>query len=415
MGAASAGIAARYSVRPLLPGPEDALRDEVLRLGVAAEKLSVLARKGAVEALALRGLSFDQTRVIERLVAEGGGEAITNSDGDRAVLLMPLMTAGALPAQLAAWSDHAGEVGVAIGAALAARGAAPAPLELAGGGRLVFGARTLVMGILNVTPDSFSGDGVGDDVDAAVARALALAEEGADVIDIGGESTRPSAQRQPVSAEVELARVMPVITGLVGRLQVPISIDTRKASVAAAALDAGAVIVNDVWGLRGDRDMAGVVAAHPGTGVVVMHNQHGTEYADLLEDVCLGLRQSLATAESAGIALDRVIVDPGFGFAKTPAHNLELIRRLGELLGLGRALLVGPSRKSTIGLLTDGADQSGRLEGSLAFATLAVRGGAHIVRVHDVAETVRALRVADAVVRGTPESLRGLPIPGPTG
>ena len=244
---------------------------------------------------------------------------------------------------------------------------------------------------------------------------LALAEEGADVVDVGGESTRPSQQRRPVPADVELARVMPVITRLAGRLQVPISIDTRKASVAAAALDAGAVIVNDVWGLRGDRDMAGVVAAHPGTGVIVMHNQHGTEYADLLDEVCLGLRQSLATAELAGIAAERVIVDPGFGFAKTPAHNLELIRRLGELLGLGRAILVGPSRKSTIGLLTDGADQSRRLEGSLAFAVLAVRGGAHMLRVHDVAATVRALRVADAVVRGTPQALLELPIPGPTG
>ena len=158
--------------------------------------------------------------------------------------------------------------------------------------------------------------------------------------------------------------------------------------------------------------MAGVVAAHPGTGLVVMHNQHGTEYGDLLEDVCLGLRKSVAAAEDAGIPVEHVIIDPGFGFAKTPAHNLELIRRLGELLGLGRAVLVGPSRKSTIGLLTDGADQSRRLEGSLAFATLAVQAGAHMVRVHDVAPTLRALRVADAVVRGTPESLRSAPIPG---
>lgn len=212
-----------------------------------------------------------------------------------------------------------------------------------------------------------------------------------------------------------MARVLPVIRGLAERLTVPISIDTRKASVAAAALDAGALIVNDVWGLRGDPGMAGVIAAHPGTGAVAMHNQHGTEYGDLLEDVCLGLRQSLAIAERAGIPLSQVIIDPGFGFAKTPAHNLELIRRLGELAGIGRAVLVGPSRKSTTGLLIGEADQAHRLEPSLALAVLSVQAGAHMVRVHDVAETVRALRATDAVVRGTPDALRALPIPGPTG
>ena len=148
-----------------------------------------------------------------------------------------------------------------------------------------------------------------------------------------------------------MARVLPVIRELAGRLPVPISIDTRKATVAAAALDAGAVIVNDVWGLRGDPEMAEVIAAHPGTGVVAMHNQHGTDYGDLLEDVCLGLRESLAVAEKAGIPPSQVIIDPGFGFAKTPAHNLELMRRLGELLGLGHAVLIGPSRKSTTGML----------------------------------------------------------------
>jgi dihydropteroate synthase len=412
--AGSAELAARYSVRPLLPGPAGALRDAVLRLGLPADKLTVLAERGAVEALALRGLSSDQIRVIERVVAEGGGEVLSNADGDRAVLLMPLITAGSLPMQLAAWSDNAGEVGAAIGSVLISRGAPPPPLEVPGH-RLEFGKRTLVMGILNVTPDSFSGDGVGDDVHAAVTRAQALAEAGADVVDIGGESTRPSSNREELSTDVEMARVLPVIRALSRRLPVPISVDTRKAAVAAAALDAGALIVNDVWGLRGDPDMAAVIAAHPGTGVVAMHNQHGTEYGDLLEDVCLGLRESLAIAEKAGIAPAQVIIDPGFGFAKTPAQNLELVRRLGELLGMGRAVLVGPSRKSTTGLLIGETDQAYRLEPSLALAVLAVQAGAHMVRVHDVAETVRALRAADAVVRGTPDALLGLPIPGPTG
>jgi dihydropteroate synthase len=401
-------------VRPLLPGPADALREAVLRLGLPPERLTVLAEHGAVEALALRGLSADQIRVIERLVAEGGGDVLSSTNGDRAVLLMPLITAGSLPMQLAAWSDNAGEVGAAIGSVLIARGAPPPPLEVAGH-RLEFGKRTLVMGILNVTPDSFSGDGVGDNLLAAVTRAWSLAEAGADVVDVGGESTRPSRNREEVSAEVEMARVLPVIRELSGWLPVPISVDTRKAEVASAALDAGAVIVNDVWGLRGDPDMAAVIAAHPGTGVVAMHNQHGTEYGDLLEDVCLGLRESLAVAEKAGIALSQVIIDPGFGFSKTPAHNLELVRRLGELLGMGHAVLVGPSRKSTTGLLVGETDQAHRLEPSLALAVLSVQAGAHMVRVHDVAETVRALRAADAVVRGTPEALLDLPIPGPTG
>jgi dihydropteroate synthase len=414
MCAASAGVAARYSVRPLLPGPADALRENVLRLGVPPEKLIVLAQRGAVEALAVRGLSSDQIRVIERLVAEGGGEVLSNANGDRAVLLMPLLTAGSLSSQLAAWSDNAGEVGAAIGDVLMARGGPPPPLAVPGH-RLDFGTRTLVMGILNVTPDSFSGDGVGDDVAAAIARAHALADAGADIVDIGGESTRPSKLRQPVSADDEMARVLPVIRELAGSLAVPISIDTRKASVAAAAIEAGAVIVNDVWGLRGDPDMARVVAAHPGVGLVVMHNQHGTEYVDLLDDVCFGLRESLAIAEKAGIAPSQVIIDPGFGFAKTPAHNLELIRRLGELLGMGHAVLIGPSRKSTTGMLVGDTDIEHRLEPSLALATLAVNNGAHMVRVHDVAPTIRALRAADAVVRGTPAALRDLPIPGPTG
>jgi dihydropteroate synthase len=161
--------------------------------------------------------------------------------------------------------------------------------------------------------------------------------------------------------------------------------------------------------------MPDVIAAHPGTGLVAMHNQHGTDYGDLMEDVCLGLRESLSIAENAGIPSSQVIIDPGFGFAKTPAHNLELIRRLGELTGIGHAILAGPSRKSTTGLLIGEKDQAHRLEPSLALAVLSVQAGAHMVRVHDVAETVHALRAADAVVRGTPEAFRALPIPGPTG
>jgi dihydropteroate synthase len=398
-------------VRPLLPGPEDALRDAVVRLGVPVQELPRLARYGSVEALAVQGLTAAQTELLTRTVRAGGGDVLSNADGSRAVLLMPLLTAGSLAGALAPGGPDIAAAGEAIAAVLVARGAPPPPL-FARGHRLEFGVRTLLMGIVNVTPDSFSGDGVGSDVGAAVAQARVLAEAGADVIDIGGESTRPSSTA--VSAEEELARVLPVLRALADD-DLVLSIDTRKASVARAALDAGACIVNDVWGLRGDPEMAAAVAATPDAGLVVMHNQRGVAYADLLGDVCGSLRESLAIAAAAGIAEERVIVDPGFGFAKTPAQNLELMRRLGELRGLGRAVMVGPSRKSTIGALTDGAAPGERLEGSVALAVLAVAAGAHVVRVHDVAATARALRTADAVVRGTPEHVRSLPMPGPTG
>jgi dihydropteroate synthase len=412
MSAGTAGAAARYNVRPLLPGPEDTMRDTVVRLGAPAQDLTKLARYGAIEVLALQGLTADLATILERVVREGGGEVIHDSGAGRALLLMPLLTAGELAAQLAEWGETTAELGAAIATVLVSRGVAPAPFTLRGH-TLPFGVRTLVMGIINVTPDSFSGDGFGGEVGAAVGHAHAMVEEGADIIDVGGESTRPNST--PISADEEIARVIPVIEALHGSVAVPISVDTRKAEVARAAIESGAVIVNDVWGLRGDPEMAGVIAAHEGVGVVAMHNQRGTDYGDLLEDVCSSLRESLAIAEAAGVAGERVIVDPGFGFAKTPAQNLELIRRFGELRGIGRAILVGPSRKSTIGVLTDGAPPQERVEGGIALATLAVAAGAHLIRVHDVAQTVRALRAADAVVRGTPAYVRALPMPGPTG
>ena len=403
-------VAARYNVRLLLQNPEGGLRDAVAQLGIPAYALMAIARYGAVEALALQGLSSDQARALEQSVSGAGGAVLTSMNGERAVVLAPLMVAGELPARLAT-DPLTEDVGAAIAAALMARGN-PAPLN-AGGHLLEFGRRTLVMGIVNVTPDSFSGDGVGSNVGAAVERALALIEAGADVIDIGGESTRPNST--PISVAEEQDRVLPVLSALSSRSTVPLSIDTRKAAVAAAAIEAGAAMVNDVWGLQGDPDMAAAVAAHSNIGLVVMHNQRGVDYADLMADITLWLRRSLVVASDAGIALERVVIDPGFGFGKTPAHNLELIRRLGELRGIGRPILVGPSRKSTIGFLTGGLPPDERVEGGIALATLAAGAGAHMVRVHDVGETVRALKVADAVIRGTPEHILTLPAPGPTG
>jgi dihydropteroate synthase len=407
-----ATTAARFNVRPLLPGPQDTLAESVLRLGLPADRLTALATHGAVEALAVNGLTPDLTRVLERVLHERGGALLSDADGDRVLLLAPLMAMGQLPAALAEWSESADALGRAIGDVLMARGAAPPPLR-AGGHLLDFRSRTLVMGILNVTPDSFAGDSLSGDVDAVTERAREFVAAGADLLDIGGESTRPNAQ--PVEAGEELARVLPAMRAVCAAVDVPVSIDTRKAEVAAAAIADGAVVVNDIWGLRGDPAMAGLLAAHPQVALVAMHNQRSTDYGDLMEDICAGLRESLRIAEAHGIGAERIIVDPGFGFGKTPAQNLELMRRLRELRGLGRPVLLGPSRKSTIGAILGGLPPQERVEGTLALLALAVDAGVSLVRVHDVAEAVRAVRVADAVVRGTPASVAALPRPGPTG
>ena len=282
----------------------------------------------------------------------------------------------------------------------------------------VWGSRTYLMGIVNVTPDSFSGDGLvasgGDWVAAAVAQAQAQVEGGAHLIDVGGESTRPGSQ--PVALEDELARVVPVVRALAAAVSVPISVDTYKAEVARQALDAGATLVNDVWGLRLDPDMAGVVAA-AGAAVILMHNRSrpkdavqaaqlggryvGVEYTDLLDDIARELTESLALARAAGIAADRLILDPGIGFGKTVEQNMELLYRLDELCALGFPLLVGPSRKSFVGY-TLNLPPAERLEGTAAAVALAIERGADLVRVHDVAAMHRVARITDAIVRGRP-------------
>jgi dihydropteroate synthase len=407
-----AATAARYNVRPLLPGPESVLRDAVLRLGLPTDRLSALATHGSVEALALEGLAPDQARVLERLLRERGGTVLTDVDGAHALLLAPLMTMADLPAALAAWSESAQSLGAAIGDVLMAHSSWPPPLR-AGGHTFDFRARTLMMGVINVTPDSFAGDSIPDNVALVVERVRGYADSGVDIIDIGGESTRPNSV--PIDANEELARVLPALRAVRSAVDVPVSIDTRKSEVARQAIAEGAVIVNDVWGLRGDTAMVEVIAQNPHVGVIAMHNQRGTSYGDLMEDICKSLRESVRIAEASGVTADRVIVDPGFGFAKTPAQNLELMRRLGELRGLGRPILLGVSRKSTIGLVAGGAGPSDRVEGTLALIALGIAAGVSMVRVHDVAQAVRAVRMADAVVRGTPPEIEALPPPGPTG
>jgi dihydropteroate synthase len=267
---------------------------------------------------------------------------------------------------------------------------APHPLD-----RLLAERRPLVMGILNLTPDSFADGGRFVDPAVALAHAERMIAQGADIIDIGAESTRPYPGMQAVSADEELARLMPVLPQVID-LGVPVSIDTMKAEVATRALAAGAVIVNDVWGLQRDPDMAGVVAAHD-VPVIVTHNREAVDPAlDILADIAAFFSRSLEIAWGAGIARNRIVLDPGIGFGKTPQQSLAAIAGIPRLRDFGLPVLIGLSRKRFINAVSASAPQD-RLAGSLAGAVLSVMEGAAIVRVHDVAETVQALRVAAAI------------------
>jgi dihydropteroate synthase len=277
-------------------------------------------------------------------------------------------------------------------------------VPLPGRAPLVLGERTLVMGILNVSPDSFAEMPTAHDVEAFVSRALGMEADGADIIDLGGESTRPGAEL--VSADVERDRVMPVVEALAGRLRIPLSIDTSKAAVASAALSAGAAMVNDVSGLRRDPELSHVVAA-AGAALVIMHGR-GTPktmnveavYDDLMADVAGELRESMSVATAAGVPIERIIVDPGVGFAKRPSHSYGVLARLPELaVALARPILVGPSRKSFMREAVGGRPAPERDWGTAAAVTAAVLGGAHIVRVHAPAAMVQVVRVAEEIRR----------------
>lgn len=262
-----------------------------------------------------------------------------------------------------------------------------------------WGERTFVMGILNVTPDSFSGDGLlGRGHDAAVAQAQAMAAEAADILDIGGESSRPG--HVAVDPAEEIARVVPVIRAVRAALpDMPLSIDTTKAEVAAAALEAGADLVNDVWGVGDDPALLRLAAASAAP-IVLMHNRAEARYTALLPEILGDLARAIDRALACGVAWEAIVVDPGFGFGKAPEHNLELLRGLDLLTTLGRPVLLGTSRKSTLGRVLDlPADE--RLEATLATTALGIAAGVDIVRVHDVRPNVRVARMTDAIVRGT--------------
>ena len=271
-----------------------------------------------------------------------------------------------------------------------------------------FGSRTYIMGILNLTPDSFSGDGIYSDLGRAVKQAERMVAEGADIIDVGGESTRPGSI--PVPEAEEIKRVVPIVERLAKSIKVPISIDTRKAGVARAAMERGVSIINDITGLDSDEGMRAVAAEYNAT-VIIMHikgepqtMQQGPAYDSVVDEIVERLQHLIKTAEQSGIKKENIIVDPGIGFGKTFEHNLEILNNLGRFKALGRPVLVGPSRKYFIGNIL-GVEPDKRIFGTMAAIAIAIKNGADIVRVHDVREAKDVARVSDAITRPTQKQL----------
>ena len=262
------------------------------------------------------------------------------------------------------------------------------------GRRFEWGSRTFIMGIVNLSPESFSGDGLAD-VDSAVVQALSFEAEGADIIDVGGMSTRPGSDE--ISPREEIDRVVPAVREISRAVQLPVSVDTYRSEVAAAALRAGANIVNDIMGLRRDPAMPRLVAAW-NVPAIVMHNQRGREFHDVIADIREGFEESLSLAADAEVRREQLILDPGFGFGWTVEQNLEMLLRLRELTDFGLPILVGTSRKSTIGAVLD-AQPDDRLLGTAATVAISIANGADLIRVHDVAEMAQVARITDAVYR----------------
>ena len=255
--------------------------------------------------------------------------------------------------------------------------------------------QTYIMGILNVTPDSFSDGGKFHGIDAALKRAEQMKREGAAILDIGGESTRPGFT--PVSVEEEMERILPVIGAIKQRLDIPVSVDTHKSAVAEAALLEGADLINDIWGLKGDAHMASVIA-NSKAACCLMHNRLDTAYGNFMEDMLADLKESIEMAHKAGVAEDKIILDPGVGFAKNYEQNIEVLRHLDRVNTLGYPVLLGASRKSVIGLTLD-LPSDERLEGTLVTTVAAVQKGCSFVRVHDVKENYRAIQMAQAIYK----------------
>jgi len=377
---------------------------ELYARGADAEAVRMIVERGLCRAMLVGPLLLADAQLLRKVAKDDGVLAVmTRPAGRQDPARAEVVVFGSSAALTTIANDIGGDVGRQMLQALAGF-ALPRDRVLRCRDRdLPLGAKTLIMGIVNVTPDSFSGDGLGSDATAAIARGKRMAAEGADILDIGGESTRPGAE--PVTLEEELGRVLPVIEGLVAETSALVSIDTYKSAVAKEALARGASIVNDISGLRFDPEL-GRAAADSGAAVIIMHiqgtprnMQENPKYDDIIGEISDYLAEGLRLAANAGVAPDRMVVDPGFGFGKTVEHNLELVRRLGEFRSLGVPVMLGPSRKRTLGVLLDDAPPNERREGTAAMVALAIAAGVDIVRVHDVREMARVARVADAVVR----------------
>ena len=388
--------------RPIRLDRDDDLEPVWERIGLAPAARQLLLDSVGRAHLLLTGLGTDASRFLREV--EDPRVTVILSDPARRPGAATVSGTRAGVDALARLAEHGGLAELARALDAAAAAAVPPEPTLLGGRTFRWGERTHLMGVVNVTPDSFSDGGRHLERQAAVRHALGLAEAGADLLDIGGESTRPGAEEVPV--QVELDRVLPVVEAVRAASDVPLSIDTRKAEVARAALRAGAVLVNDVSGLGHDPALAAVVAG-AGAALALMHIQGTPEtmqvdprYDDLVAEVLESLAGSIDRAVGAGIGRERIWVDPGIGFGKTLGHNLFLLRHLAELRVLGAPVLVGTSRKRFIGALAGDRPPGQRLPGTLAsLAAVAVLHGADVVRVHDVQEAKDALAVADAIAR----------------
>jgi dihydropteroate synthase len=408
-----------FNVRILDLDNSDRIRAEMKKIGADARGIEIMTPKGSFRAIKLEGLNFAAANIIKQEMLSQGGEAATSrqvyskKEADSDVLLLGTLRHYQDLLKKLRMQPFKSLLAIAseVEQALARYGGEELwPLTISGR-TFNWGERTYIMGVVNVTPDSFSGDGLGDDVEGALGRARRMIEQGADIIDVGGESTRPGSE--PVNVEEELHRVIPVVKGLAQSTDIPISIDTYEAKVAEEAVAAGAELINDVWGLRMDPLLADVAARHQ-VPLVVMHNRSrpkdavqterlggrylGVEYEDLLADIIRELRESIALALEAGVEREKIVVDPGIGFGKTVEQNLQLMAELAELKVLGRPILLGPSRKSFIGYALDLPAEE-RVEGTAAAAAIGIAHGVDILRVHDVKEMVRVARMTDAMVR----------------
>ncbi|MEK7470315.1 MAG: dihydropteroate synthase [Planctomycetota bacterium] len=382
----------RLNPRVVAAASTASLKAELSRLGFPGDVRDLAPARLARIAVAIENLVPAEAFELRARWAAGGGEVLIAGD--------PFSTA-AVPAVVTGTREQFEKSRTGLEAVLANAVRLFHSTPAAVGG-LDFGRRTHLMGIVNVTPDSFSDGGKFASAEAAIAQGERLVQAGASVLDIGGESTRPGAE--PVGAEEEKRRVLPVVAALAKRVRVPVSIDTTKAGVARAALDAGAAMVNDISGLRGDAAMAALVAER-GVPAAVMHMkgtprtmQQAPQYRDPVAEICAWLRESLAAAARAGIPEERLIVDPGIGFGKAMEHNLEILARLREFRTMGRPLLVGVSRKSFLGKLT-GLEAPDRSLPSSGAAAWCIAQGADILRVHDVQETETVRKVIDAIAR----------------